>query len=241
MSIQYNLLGGIFEAAFGIRPVYSLPSSPSLNNLEQLVGLGKFKPGQDEKRVEDVFSDAWVKGEHPEEIGRDVKSWMGTPILFPITFAEMKNVRTITPAGKIEMVSYGRFHLPAATLTDFTRAKNIVETEVATGWGTVKELFSFGDFDIKMRGLCLDEPDGKGGYVRTAQAQKLQLSAFEQACQSIPVEGSLFEDLSIDYIVIKELTFRQVEGKPWVIPFELTCKSDRSPELTINTGNLKRK
>ena len=58
--------------------------------------------------------------------------------------------------------------------------------------------------------------------------------------RSIPVEGSLFEDLNIDYIVIKELVFRQVEGKPWVIPFELSCKSGASPELTINTGNLKR-
>jgi hypothetical protein len=38
----------------------------------------------------------------------------------------------------------------------------------------------------------------------------------------------LFDDFDIDNIVIEELQFHQLKGKPGVIPFSLKCVSDES-------------
>lgn len=163
-----------------------------------------------------------------EEFVETRTSWMGTPIVMPLAFLGGKNIKSFDDKGEIIAASYDRFDLPGATLIDFAREKKIIETQLSTGYGTVKELYAFGDWDIRIRGLCLNEPG-----VRSAQAQKKALLEFERVAESIRVAGQVFDDTLVFNIVIKRLVLREVEGQPNTIPYELECVSDEPIELTL--------
>lgn len=161
-----------------------------------------------------------------------VISWMGTPVLFPITFKADgldKPYKVYKPSGELESVEMQNFILPAATVTDFSRAKNIITTDVLGGNGTVKELFGFDDWQIRIRGICLDDPKRK--YAPTAQEQKEALMKWERIAGSIKVEGSQFSEKNIFEIVIQSINISQLEGKPWAIKFELNAMSNEPVSL----------
>jgi len=221
-GVSYNELGQIFEAVFNIKPAFSIPAPPSVRAVEQFLGKG----GYPDVRTR--------QGHASTETGT---SWMETPILFPFRIGGEK-LKTFDVEGNLVEKEYAQFEMPAATLVDFSREKEIVRTKTASGYGTVKELFSVGDWQISIRGLCLNEgPDRDGVIKRAAIDIKNTLLLFEQVVGSIKVEGWLFKDMRIDRIVINNMTFRQVEGKPWVIPFEMTCEADIDPVLSLKTGN----
>jgi len=159
-------------------------------------------------------------------------SWMGTPVLFPITFKGEgldKPYKVYKPSGQLEPVEMQTFILPAATVTDFSRAKNIITTDVLGGNGTVKELFGFDDWQIRVRGICLDDP--ARAYAKTAQEQKEILMKWERIAGSIKVEGSQFSEKNIFEIVIQSINITQLEGKPWAIKFELNAVSNEPVSL----------
>lgn len=157
-------------------------------------------------------------------------SWMGTPILFPFTLkgGEYKRYKK---NGELEKITMGDFILPAATVIDFSRAKNIISTEVLGGNGTVKELFGFDDWKIRIRGFCLDDNNRKSS--KTAQEQKEQLLLWEQVCGGITVIGELFYEKGINEIIAEVISFRQLEGKPNVIPYEISASSNEPMSLTL--------
>ena len=214
MVNNYNI-GALFQNAFGMAPgvVFNIPSPPSVRDVEQWAHVNGYKPGTPAD----------------ETMGTEAKlSWLGTPIMFPMTFKGGNNLRMFNDKGQVERVRYADFPMPGATLVDFSRAKNIGKTEVAGGKGTVKELFSFDDWKIRIRGLCLNEPG-----IRTATEQKEALIAFEKLADTITVDGYFFRQFGIYQIVINSIIFRQVEGKPWVIPFEIDAESDEPIELVL--------
>lgn len=161
-----------------------------------------------------------------EQVAQTRQSWLGTPIMFPMQFIGGANLRMFDEQGKVVRERFDDWDLPAATLVDFGREKVTIETQVSGGYGTVKEMYSFGDWDIRIRGLCLDEPG-----VRTAQQQKKALLMWERVCESVEVAGQLFDDVLVFKMMIKKLTFRQLEGKPWVIAYEMECLSDNDTDL----------
>lgn len=161
-------------------------------------------------------------------------SWMGTPVIFPITFTGQlldKPYKVYKPSGELEEVKMEEFVLPAATVVEFSRAKNIIQTDVLGGSGTVKELFGFDDWQIRMRGICLK--DNARQREQTPQQQKETLMAWERIAGSIKVIGSLFDEKKITNIVIQSISIRQLEGKPWAIPFEINAMSDEAMQLVI--------
>src|SRR5690606_23095794 len=122
-------------------------------------------------------------------------TWMGTPVLFPIRFLGEgmdKPYRIYKPSGELQEVKMSTFNLPAATVSDFSRAKNIVTTDVLGGNGTVKELFGFDDWQIRLRGICITDPARQNS--KTAQEQKEALMQWENIAGSIKVEGMLFQE-----------------------------------------------
>lgn len=172
-----------------------------------------------------------------EDLGNVNISWMGTPIMFPIRFLGSgeqldKPYRTYRQNGELQEVTMSNFTLPAATITDFSRAKNIVRTEISGSNGTVKELFGFDDWFIRIRGLCMT--DNNRHEAKTGQEQKDMLMAWERIAGAIKVEGSLFEEKNIDEIVIESIHIRQLEGRPWAIPFEIRAISNEPVSLIEN-------
>lgn len=162
-------------------------------------------------------------------------TWMGTPVLFPIRFLGEgmdKPYRIYKPSGELQEVKMSTFNLPAATVSDFSRAKNIVTTDVLGGNGTVKELFGFDDWQIRLRGICITDPARQNS--KTAQEQKEALMQWENIAGSIKVEGMLFQEKHINEIVIQSINIRQLEGKPWAIPFEINAISNEPVSLIEN-------
>ena len=203
-DIRYNL-SELFQLAFGQNsPVYITESfNPRQNGKVVFTGV-KVKPEKEAQRM----------------------SWLGTPILFPVKFKK-GTYNTFTSNGELKQIRLSDFYLPPATLVDFKRAKNVTKTNVLGDTGTVKEIFGFDDWKIRIKGLCLNEPNS------TAYQQIQELLQWEQISDNISVSGQLFTDKEINSIVIESIEIPQVQGKPNVIPFTINAVSDQILELTI--------
>ena len=206
-AINYNI-PELFQAAFGDNlhnaPVYSLPSTESnQRNAVQFTGIVT-KPQSQARKA----------------------SWLGTPFMFPITF-KRGTYSIYQSDGTISSIGKQDYILPPATLTSFSRAKNITRTNVLGDSGTIKEVFGFDDWKIRIKGLCLDQPD------ISAYEQLTELLSWEEIAGSIGVSGDLFTDKSINSIAIENIEVSQVQGKPSVIPFNIAAVSDQIPELTV--------
>ncbi len=200
----------VLESVFGVEsPVFIPPSS--------------FIPPQEIKG----FSGVTIK---LEEFAETKTSWMGTPIVMPLYFKGGPNIKMYNETGQITENRFGDFMLPAASLIDFSREKLFSETKVSGGYGTVKEVYGLDDWQITIRGVCLDEPG-----VRTAQQQKKSLLMWESVVDGIEVYGQVFDQMLVFRIFIKKATFREIEGRPSTIPFELECISDMPIELELGT------
>lgn len=157
-------------------------------------------------------------------------SGLGTPVIFPIVFKGKNYLKTNYKAEVIE-VTMSDFLLPAASITEFSRAKIINKTPVSAGKGTVKETYGFDDWQVKIRGFCL--ADSGHPTHTTALEQQEALIKWSELTDSLVVDGDLFENKGISNLVIEEIQFKAVPGRPWVIPFELTCVSDEPVELLV--------
>lgn len=157
-------------------------------------------------------------------------SWLGTPVIYPIIF-QGQAYQSYNEKGEITTVTLAPFELPTVTLSTFARRKNLTETEMTAGYGSVKEMYGFSDWQIDIRGLCLFDP--VKGRSMTAQDQAKRLAEFENVAESIPILSELYNDKGIDAIVIKEIYFEQLEGRPNTIPFVIRAVSDRPAELNL--------
>jgi hypothetical protein len=155
-------------------------------------------------------------------------SALGTPMIVPIRF-KGKGYQVFNDFGEVVSDTYADFDLPAATLVNFRRAKTISKTKASAAKGTVKELFGFDDWKIDVRGFCL--ADTSHATAKTAREQKIILNEWDAIVDSIQVVSELFDDFDISHLVIEEIQFHQLKGKPGVIPFSLKCSSDEPSDL----------
>ena len=164
-----------------------------------------------------------------QEINEDeiLKSVYGTPIIYPVSF-EGGDYPIYDWYGKTMLKSYKQIWLPATTMVDFSRAINIIKTNVIGINGTVKEYFGFDDWQIRIRMLCLN--DNK--YTARQYADIIQ-DWFEIA-GGINVRGSIFSKKEIYNIVIEDIDIKTLAGSPGVIPIELSCSSNEPVEIFLN-------
>lgn len=151
-------------------------------------------------------------------------SWMGTPIVFSATF-QGGSYKRYRFNGEIEQVQLADMRLPAATMFQFRRAKNIERTNLLGSNGTVKEIYGLDDWIIDVRGICLDEPGNP------AAQQYEQLLEWERLVSSIGISGYLFNQKEIDAVVINDWNDNVVQGKPGTIPFSFQLIADEPVEL----------
>jgi hypothetical protein len=157
-------------------------------------------------------------------------SSLGTPMIVPIKF-KGKGYQVYNDFGEVVSDTFADFDLPAATLVNLRRAKTISKTKASAAKGTVKELFGFDDWRIDIRGFCL--ADASHATAKTAREQKIQLHRFDAIVDSIQVVSELFDDLDISHLVIEEIQFHQLKGRPGVIPFSIRCSSDEPSDLFL--------
>lgn len=228
VGISYNI-GDLMREAFGIKgnlAIYKLPKDKNDND----TGINFNLPeGEKERGITISYKGVNQIDKITDESGR--MSYMGTPILFPMTFKGGK-YNTFDFNGDVVRDDYADFELPVVSLASFRRSKIVSKTKALAANGTVKETFGFTDWTIDIRGLCLSDP-AQPQKLFTANDQKLMLARFEQIVDSIKVQGALFQDLNIDALVIEELSINTLKGKPGVVPFYLRCVSDEPLELVL--------
>ncbi|MCT4580843.1 MAG: DUF6046 domain-containing protein [Flavobacteriales bacterium] len=156
----------------------------------------------------------------------NVKSYLGTPIIFPITF--LGGTYNYYSDGQIKQKELQDLQLPATTMVDFRRSKIKRKTRVNGGNGSIKETYGLDDWKIRIRGLIL--PEASGDF---PEETLLRLQEFENLADSIRVSGKLFRLLSIYKIDIDEITLPQVKGYPNNRPFMLSCESTEPVELIL--------
>lgn len=203
MNTDFNI-SDLLSNAFGIKsPVFVLPNEAPQNGKPSYSSI-PVKPLQEAKKL----------------------SWLGTPIIYPMVF-KAGEYQFYKPTGIIDTIRLNDFEIPPATLVDFRRAKNITKTRLSGNNGTVKEIYGFDDWQIRIRGLCLDTPES------SAYEQHQELLKWENLADSIEVQGELFLDKNIYNLVIEAINFSQPEGKQNIIPFEITAVSDEPLELVL--------
>ncbi len=235
----------LFGAVWGLRPEFAFPAAPSLRQIEEWVGIKNYKVNQDREAqaVADGFrleEDKVARSEdeyrNNEGNVQNENAW-GANEYFPIWMGG-ENLKEFDPKdGSVKWKWMDEFRIPIATLADFSSDKGIVSTNVSAGYGSVKELFTFGDVQIKLKGLLFDE----GKSDRTLIAMRQKLIEFDKIADSIPVRGWLMEEFGISRMVIKKISFKQKERMPWVMGFDMDCDSDVATELELlNNSSYKR-
>lgn len=150
-------------------------------------------------------------------------SKLGTPIVFPMKFTA-GSYKFYDYQSKIVEKQLSDFWLPPATMVDFSRVKNISRTDVIGGNGTIKEIYGFDDWQIRIRTVCHNDELSSREYEK-------RLIEWSEVIQSISVEGDLFGWKNIHNLVIESIDIRSLEGTPNIIPIELNCISDEPFEL----------
>lgn len=199
-------LGQLFKAAFGTVPVYlTIPIGK-----EKAVDLS----GYNAELIEPAIY---------EDVER--LSIYGTPIIFPVLFkGGVYNI--YNSKGQVVKKEFQDLLLPGTTMVDFGRAKNIITTNMLGSNGTVKEIYGFDDWNIRIRTLCI-----KGDLQAREYVDRLH--EFNEIIGAIEIESSIFSKKSIYSIVIDELNEKSLEGQPNVIPIEINCLSDEAIEFVI--------
>lgn len=202
------VLGQLFRTAFGVSPIYIVEP------------LGK---------TEEIKIEGFNPSVKDEFINEDqvLKSVYGTPIIFPVQFRG-GDYPVYDWYGKPKMKRYDDLWLPATTMVDFSRAKNVIKTNVLGANGTVKEIFGFDDWNIRIRMLCLNDNRFK------AREYADMLQDWFEIAGGINVFGSIFSKKEIYNIVIESIDIKSVTGSPDVIPIELSAVSNEPVEIFLN-------
>ena len=196
--------------------------NPEITQLiTQAFGLSKLVDATGGYRNLEVIEEPW-------EAHRT--TYLGTPILYPVIF-KGQGYRYFKENGQVATKQLQDFELPAVTLSSFSRAKNISETELTAGYGSVDEMFGFQDYKIEIKGLCMAEKSHP--HAKQAMDQLKRLREFESVGEAIPVVSDIYSLLGINAIVIKDLSLEQLAGRPGVIPFRITAKSSTPKELIL--------
>ena len=201
MDNRYNI-SQLFKLAFGTNlPVYLT------------VPIGK-----EPARTAEYGSIRTVEREEAMRLSK-----LGTPIVFPVKFTA-GSYKYYDYQSKIVEKQLADFWLPPATMVDFSRVKNISRTDVIGGNGTVKEIYGFDDWQIRIRTVCHNDELSSREYEK-------RLIEWSEVIQSISVEGDLFGWKNIHNLVIESIDIHSLEGTPNIIPIELNCISDEPFEL----------
>jgi hypothetical protein len=199
---------------------------------EKVLGNG-FQVGADVNRPEPKLNFSGIKAVHLVQ-GEEFSDY-GTPIFQPVTFlgGVYQVLGTGAEQGQVVDDNYVGWRLPATTLAEFKRSKEITKSRPSTANGTTKESVSLSDWNITIRGLILDS---QPNYFPEGQLR--QLLRWERVADSIDVAGDMFTYLGIRRLVIEDLSIGRVAGSPNVIPFQMQCVSDNDKEQDIDWNSL---
>ena len=171
--------------------------------------------------------------ETPDDKGAVATSYLGTPVFMNVEFLpgnyKDKKGREISYGNLLKNNEDSTAFAINTVLVDVSQSKQIIKTNIQGLSGTVKEYISKGDYQIKIRGILVDESSE-----RYPQEQVIQLREYLDAETTIGVAGRFLNDLfDITDIVVEGYNFPQAEGAQNYQLFEINAVSDNPIELTV--------
>lgn len=133
--------------------------------------------------------------------------------------------QSLTFAGMLNEVD-GIFAPPL--MIDFSREKQLVETEVNGSDNIIVERWGTKSWALDIRGILVDMENKV-----YPQRQIEQLVQFFEINDIIEVEGIQFEDKQIDSVYFKDIRITPVEGFQDTIQFSLTAASIQPVEFNV--------
>ena len=157
-------------------------------------------------------------------------SWMGTPVLDSFVL-DGGTYNTYDDNGELVTTTMDDFVFPYATIVEFERNMNVSKTRVLGNSGTVKEIYGLDDWNVNIRGFCLDDPSRQDQ--KSAYEQMNELVRWRNIADSIDVTGYLFKDKGIYSLTLENFTIAPVQGKENVYSFSISATSDKPIELKL--------
>lgn len=174
--------------------------------------------------------------EQPDDKAPVSTSYLGTPVFMNIEFIpetyKDKEGRDISYGELLKNNDDSSAFVINTVLVDVSQSKQIIKTNIQGVSGTVKEYISKGDYQIKIRGILVDE-----SAERYPQEQVIQLREYLDAETTLGVAGRFLNDLfDITDIVVEGYSFPQAEAGQNYQLFEIDAVSDDPIELTVLNG-----
>lgn len=123
----------------------------------------------------------------------------------------------------------GGMMLPNEPMIDIAGEKLIVKTPIDGNDGTFKELYSNGDLQVTIRGICVDQGD-PDSY---PEDQVRRLRNVINQKQHVRVVNRLTALFGVEYLAIESWSFPAVPGELGMQGYELRCSSDRQFALNL--------
>jgi len=161
-------------------------------------------------------------------------SQMGTPIIYPIEFSAGR-YKKYNEKGEIVIADMGYFRLPIASIVSFKRDKIINSTKINGGYGTVKEIYGFDDWQITINGFLIPDSTQPESLFSPLDQEK-EIQKWDDLACSIDVFGELFDAKKIRNLTIKGINFEPMRGRPNIRAFTINAVSDEPIELNIKSG-----
>lgn len=158
-------------------------------------------------------------------------SHIGTPIWHPITLRG-GTYKSYDHQGKVVETDLGDLRLPVTSVSEMSSTKTITKTQVSASGASVKEVYGFGDWDIRITGILIDETKHPHGAT-TIETMEERLLQFDELADSVGVDSDIFNRRGIDRLVIKSINFQQIPGRPRMVGYQMQCESDAPLELLI--------
>lgn len=156
-------------------------------------------------------------------------SYLGTPIIMPVAFDEVKWTEIIN--GEKKEKSLPQITMPPATLIDFSQAKVIEKTRIAGRNGTVKEYIGMDDWSIRLRGIIINEEKDE------APEEAIKLIKDLKNCPvAIRILNPMCLWLDIYNVIVEDIDFPSLEGYPGAQPYTMNLSSDEIFELKYKNG-----
>ena len=168
-----------------------------------------------------------------EEVAEEqVLSVLGSPVVMPVTFLAGRYADGVKD-GRPIFVDYPEYVMPYPTICEVALAKNIVKTKIAGRHGTVKEFVSNDDYQVRFKGLIVNDD-----LVNPPEQGIRDFNRLLNIPAPIEVQGDLFEWLGISELVVDVDAggVFQIEGYQHVVGFTLNCISDNGVEVRLRDG-----
>lgn len=232
--MEYTLnIQDLFQQAFGLRrPIYVVGIEPPIFGRDGNYQTPKNDPSLELKTDNVPTSKNSYK--QPPTIFQlqldegNAKSSLGTVVLNTVKFRAGSYKERLND-GRIITSSYPELMLPPATVVEVNLKKVVIKTPLVSGKGTFKEDICFDDFDVRIRSVFT------GNSVDEVETFLRRLMEMLTIPKEIKVASDYLNLLGVDYLVIENIVPQQMEGRPLMLPVEISCISDNP--LQLNLGN----